>query len=271
MDTSGLPAGAGIRVRDRERFHILVGRGLSAPAPVSLGAPPPVGEEPACAVGSVPVPVRGAVGGVGALRRDGRLHRAAGGLDGAGGRGHPGPGRAAAAPAGRLPHGRGRRGGGPSRCRQSRPVGAGPGELGQPQLTSMVAWCTLAGDRVDVLEWISWLTAYDRVLADGFSPFHGGRPLVVMPVLLINGELGFEYPDRAWDLVTALGEAGFSLDGHPHRAGRRDHHQQGPADQPGPGRPGRCRPPGRRRSGRRGRQRPVADRAADRHTVTASR
>ena len=58
-----------------------------------------------------------------------------------------------------------------------------------------------------------WLTAYDRVLADGFSPFHGGRPLVVMPVLLISGELGFEYPDRAWDLVTALGEAGFSLDG----------------------------------------------------------
>ena len=84
---------------------------------------------------------------------------------------------------------------------------------GQPPVTSMVAWCTLTGDRVDVLEWTSWLTAYDRVLADGFSPFHGGRPLVVMPVLLISGELGFEYPDRAWDLVTALGEAGFSLDG----------------------------------------------------------
>ena len=93
------------------------------------------------------------------------------------------------------------------------PWAAGPSDLGKPPVTSMVAWCTLTGDRVDVLEWTSWLTAYDRVLTDGFSPFHGGRPLVVMPVLLISGELGFEYPDRAWDLVTALDEAGFSLDG----------------------------------------------------------
>ena len=75
-----------------------------------------------------------------------------------------------------------------------------------------MAWCTVSGDRVDVLEWVDWLTAYDRVLADGFSPFHGGRPLVVMPALLISGELGFEYPDKAWDLATALDETGFSLE-----------------------------------------------------------
>jgi integrative and conjugative element protein (TIGR02256 family) len=90
--------------------------------------------------------------------------------------------------------------------------GAVPGEPGTPQVASMVAWCTVDGDRVDVLEWIDWLTAYDRVLEDGFDPFHGGRPLVVMPALIISDELGFEYPEKAWDVATALEEAGFSLD-----------------------------------------------------------
>ena len=108
----------------------------------------------------------------------------------------------------------------------------------------MVAWCTVTGDRVDVLEWTDWLTAYDRVLADGFSPFHGGRPLVVMPLLLISAELGFEYPDKAWDLATALDEAGFGPRGHPHRAGQRDHRQQGPAESP------RSRPTRRPRAAR---------------------
>ena len=76
----------------------------------------------------------------------------------------------------------------------------------------MVAWCAVHGDRVDILEWTDWLGAYDRVLADGFSPFHEGCPVVVMPALLTGSELGFEYPDKAWDLATALEEAGFSLD-----------------------------------------------------------
>ena len=88
-------------------------------------------------------------------------------------------------------------------------VSAGPG---QPQAGSVVAWCAVHGDRVDILEWTDWLGAYDRVLADGFSPFHEGCPVVVMPALLTGSELGFEYPDKAWDLATALEEAGFSLD-----------------------------------------------------------
>ena len=56
------------------------------------------------------------------------------------------------------------------------------GELGQPQVASR--W---RGAPSPVTASTSWsgstgLTAYDRVLADGFSPFHGGRPLVVIPV-----------------------------------------------------------------------------------------
>ncbi|MEV5413169.1 ThiF family adenylyltransferase [Thermopolyspora sp. NPDC052614] len=86
------------------------------------------------------------------------------------------------------------------------------GEPSPPRATSMVAWCTVDGERLDVLEWSDWLTTYNRVLEDGFDPFAGGRPLVVMPALLISNELGFEYPEKAWDLVMALEAAGFSLD-----------------------------------------------------------
>jgi hypothetical protein len=82
-------------------------------------------------------------------------------------------------------------------------------ELGPPPAGVAVAWCTVTGDRVDVLEWTDWATAYGRVLAEGCSPFLGGRPLLVMPLLLISRNLGFEYPDKAWDLATALDGAGF--------------------------------------------------------------
>ena len=91
----------------------------------------------------------------------------------------------------------------------SRDASAWPG---RPQAGPIVAWCAVTGERVDVLEWIDWVTAYDRVLADGFSPFQDGRPVVVAPALLLSAELGFEYPDKAWDLATALEAAGFGPD-----------------------------------------------------------
>jgi len=213
MDTSGLPAGAGIRVRDRERFHILTGADYPHRHPsvwvphrrwaksshvqwgryLCLYAAPSVEWVPSGGMNSFMERLAAWV-----------VRAAEGTLDPDGQPLHP-PVAYPTAGAGVVvvyPD-----------VGNRVPWAAGPGELGEPPVTSMVAWCTLAGDRVDVLEWTSWLTAYDRVLTDGFSPFHGGRPLVVMPVLLISGELGFEYPDRAWDLVTALGEAGFSLDG----------------------------------------------------------
>ena len=94
---------------------------------------------------------------------------------------------------------------------------------------------------------------------------------MVMPVLLISDELGFEYPDRAWTWSRYWAEAGFSLDGILtvladaiiiNRVLRISQVQAGPDAACSPG---RCR------SGRRGRQRPAADRAADRHTITAGR
>jgi integrative and conjugative element protein (TIGR02256 family) len=218
MDTSGLPADAraGIRVRDRERFQIIVGTkyphrhpAVRVPHRRWAGSPHVQCGSHLClyAAPSVEwVPSDGMDGFIerlstwvvraaeGTLDPDGQpLHPpVAYPTAGAGAVGvHPDGGDLAPWVTGNQ---------------------AVPGELGQPQVTSAVAWCTVSGDRVDVLEWIDWLTAYDRVLADGFSPFHGGRPLVVMPALLISGELGFEYPAKAWDLATALDEAGFSLE-----------------------------------------------------------
>jgi hypothetical protein len=78
MDTSGLPAGAGIAVRDRERFQILAGaRYPYRPPVVSVQHRGPLGGDPARAVGPAPVPVCRAVGGVGAIGRDGWLPRTA--------------------------------------------------------------------------------------------------------------------------------------------------------------------------------------------------
>jgi len=57
-------------------------------------------------------------------------------------------------------------------------VSPGPG---QPQAGSAGAWYAVHGDRGYVPEWTGWLGAYDRMLADGFSPFHQGCPMVVMP------------------------------------------------------------------------------------------
>ena len=213
MDTSGLPAAAGIGVRDRERFHILVGadyphRHPSAWVPHRrwAGSPHVQWGRHLCLYAAPSVEWVPSGGMDSFIERLAAwvVRAAEGTLDPDGQPLHPPVAYPTAGAGVAVVH--------PDVGNRA-PWAAGPGELGQPQVTSMVAWCTLAGDRVDVLEWISWLTAYDRVLADGFSPFHGGRPLVVMPVLLITGELGFEYPDRAWDLVTALGEAGFSLDG----------------------------------------------------------
>lgn len=216
MDTSGIPVGAGIRVRDRERFRILVGmkyphRHPSVSVPhrrwarsrhvqwgkyLCLYAAPSVEWVPSDGM-------------------DGFIERlstwvvcaAEGTLDPDGQPLHPPVAYSTAGAGTMVVH--------PDvgeRVPWLIDHRALPGEPEQPQVASMVAWCTVSGDRVDVLEWIDWLTAYDRVLEDGFDPFRGERPLVVVPTLLISSELGFEYPTSAWDLAAALNEAGYSLD-----------------------------------------------------------
>lgn len=61
----------------------------------------------------------------------------------------------------------------------------------------LYAWCSRNGKRVDVIEWLKPLDAYDRVLADNFEPKDDkGFPYFVAPVLLVSDELGMEYPIR---------------------------------------------------------------------------
>jgi integrative and conjugative element protein (TIGR02256 family) len=216
MDTSGLPAGPGIRVRDRERFRILAGpkypyqppavrvphRRWAKSAHVQWGTSLCLYAAPSVEW----VPSDGMDGFI--ERLSAWVARAAEGtLDPDEQPLHP-PVAYPTAGAGvvvvhpdigdRAPW-------------AARNQAVGPGAA-QIQAATVVAWCAISGDRVDVLEWTDWLGAYDRVLVEGFSPFHEGRPMVVMPALLIGNELGFEYPDKAWDLATALKEAGFGLD-----------------------------------------------------------
>jgi integrative and conjugative element protein (TIGR02256 family) len=214
MDTSGLPTGPGIKVRDRERFWILAGakypyrppavwvphRRWAASSHVQWG-------------GSLCLYAAPSVEWAPSDGMDGFIERlsmwvaraAEGTLDPDGQPLHPpvaypttGAGVVVVHPdiSDRAPWAAGK---------------ASSAARGEAQVASVVAWCAVHGDRVDVLEWTDWLGAYGRVLADGFSPFHEGRPVVVMPALLLGSEIGFEYPDKAWDLATALEEAGFSL------------------------------------------------------------
>ena len=211
MDTSGLPAGAGIGVRDRGRFHILVGADYPHRHP-SAWVPHRRWAGARMCSGAGPAPVRGAVGGVGPSGgMDSFIERLAawvvraaeGTLDPDGQPLHPPVAYPTAGPA----------------WRWSIPMSA----IGPRGLLVPVSWGSLRsprwwrGARSPVTALTSWSGSVGSPRTTGCSrtgsALHGGRPLMVMPVLLISGELGFEYPDRAWDLVAALGEGGFSLDG----------------------------------------------------------
>lgn len=77
---------------------------------------------------------------------------------------------------------------------------------------TMFAWCAVNGRRVDVLEWIDEATAVDRVFVDALPVFDQGRPLIVMPVVLIPSQLGFEYPKAVKALSGGLAGFGYSRD-----------------------------------------------------------
>lgn len=77
---------------------------------------------------------------------------------------------------------------------------------------TMFAWCAVSGRRVDVLEWIDQATAVDRVFVDGAPVFDQGRPRIVIPTVLVPGQLGVEYPGKVKALRDGLAEFGYSQD-----------------------------------------------------------
>jgi integrative and conjugative element protein (TIGR02256 family) len=81
-------------------------------------------------------------------------------------------------------------------------TGAGP--------TTLVAWCIVEGRRIDILEWIDWATAFNRGVDGAADVFHRDLPVLVMPLVLICDQLGFEYPQKVKALSDGLAESGYS-------------------------------------------------------------
>lgn len=72
------------------------------------------------------------------------------------------------------------------------------------------AWSSRDGDRFDVLEWLSIAEVADRVLsADVAGVDSRGRRLFAFPLLMIDTDLGWEYPTTAKALVDNLERAGY--------------------------------------------------------------
>lgn len=79
------------------------------------------------------------------------------------------------------------------------------------QTAQLFAWCTRSGDRVDVVEWMTLQEMGARVLSDSFVPTDDtGHPFIVVPLVLVSGELSMEYPDNGADLVASMQEFGYS-------------------------------------------------------------
>jgi hypothetical protein len=86
------------------------------------------------------------------------------------------------------------------------------GDTVTPGQTNLVyAWCGRNGARVDIYELLSPDDAYDRVLAPEFDPLNAdGRPYFVAPVVMVSNELSMEYPRTAAVLADSLEGFGFS-------------------------------------------------------------
>ncbi|CAN5521724.1 hypothetical protein BH09ACT4_BH09ACT4_12530 [soil metagenome] len=80
---------------------------------------------------------------------------------------------------------------------------------GRTNVPEVWAWCTRDEERLDLDAWTTLLDVYDRVLSPGFTGLDDrGRPLVLVPCLALEQEIGFEYPTRAADLRDSLEAAG---------------------------------------------------------------
>lgn len=82
------------------------------------------------------------------------------------------------------------------------------------EVGTLVAWCSVNNHRkrVDVLEWIDKEAAVGRAQDDTHEAFHQGRPLIAIPVILTPDEFGFEYPRDVKSLSSGLTESGYDRD-----------------------------------------------------------
>lgn len=91
----------------------------------------------------------------------------------------------------------------------SGPAGTPSAQQAPPEVA--YGWCVHDGTRFEVLEWLTLLETYDKVLQDGLIPHdERGRRFMVIPVVMIDTHLGWEYPKHAADLADKLAEAGYA-------------------------------------------------------------
>jgi integrative and conjugative element protein (TIGR02256 family) len=212
LDTSGLEhAPTGIRVRDRERFKILVMDDFPFTPPSAwtphdhwAGTPHVQWRSHLCLFAATSVewnPSDGMRGFIGRLSKWVE-NAAAGTLDPDGQPLHP-PAVYTSSDAGRLLiH--------PDLGDLVPWAADGCGN----EVGTLVAWCSVNNHRkrVDVLEWLAKDAAVGRAQDDTHEVFHHGRPLIAIPVILTPDEFGFEYPRDVKSFSSGLTDSGYDRD-----------------------------------------------------------
>jgi integrative and conjugative element protein (TIGR02256 family) len=79
---------------------------------------------------------------------------------------------------------------------------------GSASLT-LFAWCVTRNRRIDVLEWLDQSASVARAFDDDEPVFKDGKPVVVLPAVLIPGQFGSEFPDTVAALSEGLAEHGY--------------------------------------------------------------
>ncbi|MFB4304384.1 ThiF family adenylyltransferase [Actinomadura sp. NTSP31] len=84
---------------------------------------------------------------------------------------------------------------------------AGPG----PSIS--YAWCVSSPGRIEVVQWLDELDAFHRVLADDVQAVdEQGRPYLLIPAMLVDDQITWEYPSSARELAAGLESVGYPRD-----------------------------------------------------------
>lgn len=92
----------------------------------------------------------------------------------------------------------------------------------QAQRTQILyAWCVMRAHRSEVVEWLTWLEALNRILDDDFAPLDSdGGTFFLATTALISDQIAFEFPSGAKPLVDALELSGVSREDLLHELSR---------------------------------------------------